>query len=526
MLSFALLGQACISKNYLSSKEPICIPLSSEDSGLSMQTSMESALSSSLPIDTLKFLLGPGVISIGHLITLNDVDRHIIFEGNGQTRIHLSSPWLNLRAKETRISLQRNAERNEDQIKVHDEIIDQGSLIALRSEDIVESAWSYKQTDVVQVDRIERDIVFLEDSLNFSYKAGNSELKMYSPASVTFRNIHFELALPVGYGVSLRGMGVTFKNCSVTYAEEKDLPVFASLYDCSPVQIIDCDIYGNITYGFLMNSCSEVYVKNIISEKCIHPLVPAYWTSQMVVDGFKGKGSVIDAHPSLDVTYKNVQVTEGLNYWNCRALGVKLIDCDFEVLPGISSPSLYIGVLALNKDYEFMYDEYDVLCSNVKWKYKDQGFNGLHVHKCRDFMVENCETHEVSTGAPIQRFEVINSRLGRLACADSNFKISGCVFRKSWQNTDTYTSPLSCSYDGTAIIENCAFFGYDDQYLFNYIQSTQTRITFRNCDFNKLKGFVRKSYQPKSAYKEIKIYNPDPEAASNFRDMPNIKVQP
>ncbi|MEO5906231.1 MAG: hypothetical protein ABIQ11_05865, partial [Saprospiraceae bacterium] len=106
--------------------------------------------------------------------------------------------------------------------------------------------------------------------------------------------------------------------------------------------------------------------------------------------------------------------------------------------------------------------------------------------------------------------------------ADSNFKVTHTIFDRDLQNSAVARSPLSCSYGGQLVIEDCKFIGYENVHLFDYIQSTSTDIRFINCEFNQLKGFVKKSYRPREEYYNIRILNSKEQhrMASMFHDIP------
>ncbi|MEO5907507.1 MAG: hypothetical protein ABIQ11_12325, partial [Saprospiraceae bacterium] len=332
-------------------------------------------------LDTLVVLLENGIYKVSSPVILTDFEGYLKIFGGTNTKLILSSSFINVRGFSKNIHLDRIANRNSPKINLKERDLPVGSLIVLTSNDTVETAWNYMQADVGRVGQVEGNQYVLESTLNFSYAPSTSDLVAFRPAGVCLKNLRFDLrenvAVLIAHGISL-----VMNNCEIVNQTVQNIQSCVNLYNCENIQILDCTIRGKITYGFLMNNCRNVNVNNIKSKECLYPIVPAYWSSDIKVDGFTGNGSLIDAHPSFNVSYKNVVTKNGESYWNCRALGVELQNCSFHMLPGIKDKSIYLGVVALADRYAYLYEEYDVHCKNVTWMYEDQVFNGLHVHKC------------------------------------------------------------------------------------------------------------------------------------------------
>lgn len=427
-----------------------------------------------------------------------------ILMGSGETKFFLSSTLFNIQAAKCKLGFNENIPRHAKQIGV-DGLCEDIALLRITSGSIVETAWNYTAGDLVRVQSNTNGALNFRDSLNFSYAPGNTEIYGYKMCSIGLKGIDFIHDSGKSAMFSFTGVSLSISDCDFNYYGETQIPAFVTIYSCEPVKVSQVSMAGKVDYGLLINGSRNVWCTDIRSEECIHPLVPATWTTNVNVKGLHCTGSVIDAHPSFYVTYQDVTIEEGESYWNCRALGVKLENCYFDILDDVVDQSLYLGVIALTDEFAFLYDDYDVYCNNVNWIHQDFIFNGLHVHQCRDFLIENSRTHAVSTGDKIRKFKVENSTIGRLYSSDSNFEVRNTVFDASLQQRMPVRPPLSCSYEGTMIVDHCTFVGYDSTYLFRYIQSDLTELFMTNSHISSIKGLAEMTYMPREAYSRFQI---------------------
>ncbi len=399
------------------------------------------------------------------------------------------------------------------------------ALIKFNSTAIVELAWKYTANDLMAIDRFDGTTVYFKDSLNFAYQPEATSLLAYQYSRVAFKNIQIVVEKQISQVLFLKGMETVFEKCGLEYHASDQMITSINLLDNYNSKVCDFTFDGNIHYGFLINGSRNVHIKNIYSHNVEYPVAPATFTTNVLVENFFGDNSVIDAHPSFMVKYKNATTVNATDYWNCRAIGIVLENCNFQVNKDPQSQEIYLGVQTLSDAYSYLYDEYDVICKNVKWETVDKGFNGLHVHKCRDFMVDNCSTHAISTGSPIRRFEVRNSKTGRVYCGDSNFSVCNTEFIGDMQRREDIQPPLSGSYGGTINIDRCTFTGYENVELFQYLQSPDTEVNFNGCVFHDFKGFARYPLASMAEYKKIRMDNCKLNVASKraFNLYPEIR---
>ncbi len=444
---------------------------------------------------------------------------HILFKGNGKTTFHLGERFIRITARSMPLRLTNHINRFDTEIQVQaaDKAI---SLVRILSPDTVETAWNSKTNDCLSVSTIVGNTIKFKDSINFNYTVDKAELLGYVDSGVRLEGIDFKTRGDIYSMLILTGTSVGIQNCTFSNEGPYNLHALVDMYACEDVKVDAVALNGKVDYGILINCSRCISCTNIQSNTCLQAIVPATWTTNVVVDGLYCNGSVIDAHPSFNITYKNVTIENGAFYWNCRALGVHLENCHFDVVDDFTDVSLYLGILALTREYEFLYDEYDVVCYGVNWVHTDFGFNGLHVHKCRRFIVDRCETQEVSVGSGVKEFVVTNSHVGRIASADCNYLVENTIFDASLQGNSKINPPLSCSNDGVLNVKGCLFKGYEGQYLFNYIHWPSTRIYLQDCTFPSMIGFVKSTYMDKDMYTNIFVSGNDSDGAVRmFKDV-------
>jgi hypothetical protein len=102
----------------------------------------------------------------------------------------------------------------------------------------------------------------------------------------------------------------------------------------------------------------ETYIFKVLHSKdVVHPVATSHVYNKCLVEDFYGDNSMIDAHPSFNVQYRNAITINSEGIWNCRAIGVVLEDCDFQVKSDVQSHDLYLGVVGLTEPYSYLYDE-------------------------------------------------------------------------------------------------------------------------------------------------------------------------
>jgi len=383
-----------------------------------------------------------------------------------------------------------------------------GDILILNSNKEGEKGWRYKKSENHRVKNIIKDgLVVLETTVNFPYELLKEKVRVtsYRRKNITLENLNFEFSesskSKFGIGLRFDGFSIMGQKLSFKSKLKEQKGSLVHFVNCNNVDISDVYMEG-VTYGLLFGNSRNINIKNTTANNCMHPFVPATWSSDLTFDKLRGKDIVIDAHPSFDVWYNDVDIDMGDNYFNCRALGVKLTNCKFKAGKKANSPSIGIGMTTLPKEYRFLLREYDVILKNVEWLHTLNQRNGLVIHSARKFLIENCKTHGVATGHFCGEILIKNSSIGMFQCYDNNFTLKNVIFDGSLQRVDKPKFAISTSFSGKALIEDCTFKNYDKDYssFFNYIHSPDSEIVFKNCKISNFKNWVGKLGYEKKDY--------------------------
>lgn len=451
--------------------------------------------------------------------------RDISIIGDGKVTINVTKEFIQLQSpKILEGKIIQNLSRGSKVIKVKDALpisyLNNSLLFFIRSDSSVEEGWKYKKGELQEITFFKGETLSLKDGLKFNYAySENAQIHIYDSKKIILKNIDFKVNCESNWsydnvirtdGCRIFAEDITINNC---YNERKGW--FWGMYYCNDIFVNDFNC-NNISYGLVMNYCKNVVVKNIISNNTEHPIVPATFTQNVYVSNLRGENTNIDAHPSFDVHYNDIDIDTGLDLFNCRSYGVTLTNCNFRCSSDNDRSSIYIGGIALKKEYEFLYDEFDIILKNVRWKHKIIGFNGLTVNRCNKFIVDSCETHMISTGNFIKSVEISNSKIGYFKCYDTNFKITNSKFIRSLQNLKITKPPLACSFSGSAEIVNCDFNGYND-YLLEFVSGPNSKILFKGCNIIGIQELVKQFQFPTNNYSNIEFIN---------CELPNLKQIP
>lgn len=373
------------------------------------------------------------------------------------------------------------------------------------SDSIIETGWKYKKGELQNIEKVDNKNYYLKDSLLFNYdKNEKAKIRIYDSKKISFSNIHFvvnekETKWTEEQVIRTDGCRNQLTNVKISNRNKTKQGLFWGMYHCNDIKVENFET-TNFIYGLVIDYSKDVYGRKIISNNTQHPIVPATFTQNVKIENVRGYNTCIDAHLAFNVSYDDVDIDTGSDYFNCRSFGVKITNSVFKSSKEINYDGIGIGVSSLTKAYEYLYDEYDVILKNVKWNYPLKLYNGLHIHKCRNFLLDSVETHRVSTGSFIKKFEITNSKLGSLFSYDSNFFVSNSVFDCSLQRLSKCIEPISCSFSGSAKIENCKFINFSNQYLFSYVSSPDSKITFSKCSFSGIDKLVKVFEYPKARY--------------------------
>lgn len=467
-----------------------------------------------------------GLYNINNTIFLGSLKKNLFIQGIGNVIFNTATAIMDVYS-ENLLEFQYIGEikRGTDKISIPNEINfkledNNDYFLKISTKTNIENNWKYDKGELIPINKISKNSILLKDSVFFDYFNNDKIVfSIYKPQTVEINNIVFKTnkqnnwdykALIYSNSVNLKVNNLNIEN---NLKEQKGKFIICTY--CNDSQFKNLQ-FKNLTYGITLSYGYNSLFDSIIGNNVIHPIVPAVFSKNIYVTNFKGNNTAIDAHLAINVSYENIDINTGLTYFNCRAFGVKLKNVVIRCYRNASGDSVYLGIPSLFKEYEHYRNDYDIILENVDWQHKLIGYNGLHVQKCRDFIVNNCTTHSVSTGSFIRNFIINNSDIGYFKCYDSNFKITNTNFDGRLQNNQNTIPPINCSFSGEATITDCKFLNYNTA-LIGFISSPNTKLTFKNCKLNSINSFCDDFQYPDRKYNQIQFEN---------CTLPNITVIP
>lgn len=382
---------------------------------------------------------------------------------------------------------------------------------------LVEKAWKYKKGEMLSVKKITRNKIEFNEKSLFPYS--NVRIKLYESRSIALKNIEFVInyksSFVDGGLMKFEGCKLTLENVKTTDLNKDKKKNFLLANNCNNTLVKEFEIEG-YQYGVILNYSLNARFLNIKSDHTLHPIVPATFSKNIYTDKLTGTDTAIDAHPSFNITYKNVNIDKG--GFNCRSFGVYMENCVF-TNPEFTNKT-YLGVTSLTDEFKYLAKEYDIVLKNVDWVIKRKGVNGLHIKDARRFNVQNCITHQVSIEGNASEIKISDSKIGRFQNSQTNCVIENTIFDSKLQQLFKPIPPLSFSRTGSAKIVNCEFKGYENTFLISYLHSPlKSSLTFRNCQFGEFKDWINKFGSKTKEYKNIHFENCD------FVNVPKFSKQ-
>lgn len=448
-----------------------------------------------------------GNYSIDKTLIKGIISKNVTIIGRGNVNFYCNAPLIENDFNTIHIiRLNRPLKRGQNTFYLNSSGINKGDILIISSMAIAESAWKYKNTDCLEISNIYIDSIETKEGLNFNYYPKDEiKINIIRPIKIHIENINFHMNKNKisNKAMAIKGAIVTINKLKGESMNSNEN--FLQMFGCINSTIRNIKI-NNFQYGILINYCRNINIENIQANNTIHAVVPAYWTTKVKVNGYKGNNTAIDSHPSFDIWYNNVDINTGMTYFNCRALGVKLTNSKIRANPLKQTGSVYIGISSLTSENENLYDQYDIIINNLQWIHSSKESSGFRIYKCRNLKISNTKTHNITTTNFINSISINKCVIGGFYCYDSNFNIKNTKFKSNLQGTNNLQPPLSVSYDGNATITNCTFKGYSNSYLFKYIHSYKTNILFDKCYLDSFKGIALKLGYPNKIYKYI-IFN-------------------
>jgi hypothetical protein len=243
-----------------------------------------------------------------------------------------------------------------------------GDLVFISSSEVPESGWGYTANDVHVIHKINGDTLFFRNNLNFNYTTGTvTVFKGYKDRKVNISNIKFINDVAALSGVMhLSGLkGTTIDNVSIKYNTNG-----TTIYNAAQILNYKCvdGVYTNIeinnaAYGLDVSSSRNSVIKNIKGNYSYGLAVPASWGDGFFVDNMSGNKVTVDGHPSFNVHYKNVNITNGGAA--IRSLGVNVENM---IITNTDSSEVFVFEMSglMNDPYKSKIPYYPTILKNVQ----------------------------------------------------------------------------------------------------------------------------------------------------------------
>ena len=438
--------------------------------------------------------LPPGKHRVAATTVLNDLRTDLILDGNGKTELVLNRPLLRVATPAVaQGSLTRVLDRGSTRLELDKSGIAPGDIITFRSEDIVEENWNTKAYFTTTVHAVGSGSMTLRDPATFTFTpAARSTYVVRRPVEVALRGLTLSSSsLTKGdRAVIVTGAKVQVARVEVNSGQRRGFD-FIELQGCMDSRLSQLTL-GGLRYGVLINYSGSTTVESIVANDVYHAVAPATWSTQVLVQGYRGTNTAIDAHPSFDVTYRDVDIDCGNRLFNCRALGVRLENCRFRAqYPGTGK--VYIGVSKLTKPYEFLKREYDVVFKTVNWLPEANQAVGFSVYGARDLTVDDVVTDQLVTTSFVTRTRVRNSRLGSIRSYNGDVVVENSVLDGNlYPGSGPFDAAITTSYQGRVDVIDTAVRNYGSA-LLGYVFSPKAPLRFERCTIENVNALVKET---------------------------------
>lgn len=426
-------------------------------------------------------ILPKGEYEMTSSIVLDRMSKNLVIDGQGSTIKTSGGRLFNFISDYQVYNFTGQASRGDRQVDFEGQ-----GLISITSEEIIDSSWNTKASDLHYLKGNT-----LSEPLNFNYDTAS--ITVYTPVKVTLKNLTIIVDSTYktlgGHPVLFQGMAVELENIKVVGNVTTDL---LALTDCHTVSAKNL-VLDQGRYGLLLNRCRKVEVDGILGTRLIHPVTPASWTDDVHIKDMVSAlcSGGMDSHPSFNVTYENCNFQD-VHLSNCRAFGVRILDCSIRNIQSHPQPYTYHGLPGtkfIHDDYDFLFGEYDIEIRNTEFVKHDllTDFNGISIYWARNVILDNVKAHAVaihggSAGDTKCNVWIRDSHIGKLRARGANLKL-----RADRINFDQELYPDADFAirvpAGRRSFRDCTIKGYP--YLLDYIESPSLDVySFLNCDID------------------------------------------
>lgn len=468
------------------------------------------------------FKLRDGTYIIHKIIIIQQADQTFIMEGSTQSVIKVPEHGF-LRIQSASINKQLVSVINSGDKSFEIDNIEglkEGQIIRISSDSHWETGWKYKENDTHIIDKIEGKRIYTQNPILFNYHPNNENIQVTFSEMITARFKDFSLILDSEQSwnkttaIEVVSMKVQATNLTIKDTRRQIFHRGFSIVN-SPAIVFKNLILDGLEYGVLMNYCRNIHVDGIEAKMLRHSLAPANATIDMYaknITGYYCQG-VIDAHQCFNIHYDSIQDINASQFSNCRALGTKITNSIFNADSSFYQDYMYWSNQFLTPEYEHLYQEYDTYFDKVTWVHaKPSGFNGLTTFSCRNFIITNCKTHNISLYGKLYGIASINnSSIGSIRINSHNVVIDSCIMDGHLFKDTRYVFRFTGA--GDTKINNVVGKNYNSSItdLFEYFYNTShmNSVKITNSAFSALRSWSEKLIYPNLEYKTLYIDNSD-----------------
>lgn len=467
-----------------------------------------------------KIIIPKGTFNIYKRLDFTDFTENIYLRGESESIIKVPEHGLfYFRPKYFTTKILLKAVRGANEIVLENvSNVKVGDVIRLYSNANWESGWGYKENDTHIISHISGNVIQLGSKLVFNYDPAKEDVKLEisKSAKLVLQNLNLLIESSSEWkkteAIVCTSLIVEIDNVNIKDHMENIFHRGFSLVNCPKVDITNI-VMENLEYGILMNYCRDIKVNSIVAKRLRHAIAPAnacinIYATDIIGDRCQG---VIDAHQSFNIHYNNVRDKNATQFSNCRALGTKVTNSVFSVDTAFYQDYCYWSNQLLTDEYKFLYKEYDTEFDNVEWIHsKPSGFNGLTSFSCRDFIVKNCKSHNISVyGELYGKAIVSNSVLGTIRINSTEVNIDSTIMDGNLFKNAPYV--FRFSGPGKAILNNVKVVNYNDNvtdmFEFFYNTSNVNSIEIFDSEFTSLRKWTNQFIYPNLDYTTLKMNN-------------------
>ena len=456
----------------------------------------------------------PGRFNFSTTLYQGELTRDLIIVGSRGAILECQTRWLELRSP---IRLQRaltqDAYRGDSLVVFVDTaLVRKGDLISVRSSTSTESNWNYPESDCHWVSQVLPEGVALATPLNFAYtpETESTLVTVSEPRRVFLCSLGIELrgTDEAQNWVRLDRVAATLSDLRVSGSGKASEGELISFYDCADVTL-DHILLSDGGYGVLINNSRDVRIRDLEAYRLIHPVVPATWSDEVSVTKLRGEDFGLDAHPSFNVTYQDVDADLHDNYFNARAVGISFRKVRLRSKRKAASGKIYIGVLGLSEEVSAHLHEYNTSFEDVYWLHEYAPFNGLSFNSGHNITVRRCTTHQVFFERGCRNILIEDSHLGQLNANLGSLQIRNTTFDNSLLRGEVNGGVLNFSWSGTVRVDGCTFLNYGrKQPLIGYLNDPNlSRIELANSDLRGVSILVGNTRDRSNLYTGVSVYN-------------------